>query len=257
MAGLFFWESDMEPVILKKKMELLDPATDGHVREALEAALSSDQTLIQALPKYLNPLFLDFFARLCHEEGVDRLTNQEQEKGLKDRLPDTIANWLTVLSEILITDSPSSKRVADPVYTATVLLLRLYEWINLNYDRRFIYGLEVEKEAERLFQTLENEMDLIGDKDEILAQGLQGLSGFCGNYKINHSTLLPGVKTYFVEVEFDYGKGPRFLNIGIKSVLVDQVKFRALCSDQHILAHILENLFALSSIGISTPGNYI
>ena len=246
----------MEPIILKKKVELLDPVTDGYVKEVLEAALSSDLPLIQTVSKHLNPLFLDFFARLCREEGVDRLTNQEQEKGLKDRLPDTVANWLTVLSEIL-TVTPPPKRVTDPVYTATVLLLRLYEWINLNYDRRFIYGLEVEQKAERLFQTLENEMDLIGNKDEILAQSLEGLSGFCEKYTINHSTLLPGVKTYFVNVEFDYGKGPRFLNIGIKSILVDQVKFRALCSDQHILAHLLENLFALSSIGISTPGNYI
>ncbi len=244
----------MDPVILKRKLELLDPATDGHVKGVLEAALFSDRPVKQLFQEHLHPLFLGFFARLCKEEGIDRLTTSKQEKDLQDRLPDTVANWLTVLSEIL---GLASDRVADPAYTAIVLLLRLHEWINLNYDRRFVYGLQLEQEAERLFQTLENEMELLGDKDEILALTLDGLSAFCKEYQIDHSSLLPGVKTYFANVTFDYGKGPRTLRIGIQSTLVDQVKFRALCPDQHILAHLLENLFALSSIGISPPSNYI
>ncbi len=246
----------MEPVILEKKIALLDPSTDGHVKDVLQAVVNSQQQASKVLEQHLKPLFLRFFARLCQEEGVARLSTANQEKSLKDRLPDTVANWLTVLSEILTSRIPS-ERVVDPVYTSSVLLLRLHEWINWNYDRRFIYGDKIEQEAERHFGRLENEMDLLGDKDEILSLTIDGLSAFCTNYWIDQANLLPGVKTYFINVKFDYGRGQRSLQLGIRSVLVDQVKFRALCPDQHILAHLLENLIALSSIGISPSNNYI
>ncbi len=246
----------MESAIFRKKVELLDPDREKDLKNALEAVASNPDTSSALIKERLEPLFLSFFARLCKEEGVKNISSNQDEMALKDRLPDTVANWLTVLSEIF-SSAHVHPRVSDPTATAAILLLRLYEWICWNYDRRLIYNDYIESEAEARFSQLENEMDLLGDKDEILSQVLDSLSGFCSNYWIDEKNLFPGVKTYYVHVDFDYGQGVRTLRIGLKSVLVDQVKLRALCQDQHILSHILESMLVHSSIGNFTPGNYI
>ncbi len=246
----------MEITVFKKKIDLLARPEDRPLKEALSDVLSQSVPGTFAIRDQLKSLFVKSFARLCREEGIENLSSPDHEEALKDRLPDTVANWLTVLSEILSEGTPS-QRVEDPAFTAAVLLLRLYEWINWNYDRRLIYGSQLEQEAEKRFEGLENEMDLLGDKDEILAQTMDSLSGFCSNFWIDESSLLPGVRTYFVRVDFDYGQGVKGLQVGIKSVLFDQVKIRALCPDQHILSHILESLLQFSSLGISPSGNYI
>ncbi len=246
----------MEITVFKKKIDLLNRPEDSNLKEALTDVLSQSLPGTQPTMDRLKSLFVKSFARLCREEGIENLSSQDHEEALKDRLPDTVANWLTVLSEIL-SEGQSGQRVEDPAFTAAVLLLRLHEWINWNYDRRLIYGSQLEQEAEKRFEGLENEMDLLGDKDEILAQTMDSLSGFCSNFWIDEPSLLPGVKTYFVRVDFNYGQGIKTLQIGIKSVLFDQVKMRAICPDQHILSHILESLLQFSSIGISPSDNYI
>ena len=246
----------MESAVFRKKVELLDPEREKNLKTALEAVATNPDTSSLLIKEKLEPLFLSYFARLCKEEGVKNISTFQDEMALKDRLPDTVANWLTVLSEIF-SSSQVNSRVSDPAATAAILLLRLYEWINWNYDRRLIYNDTIETEAEAKFSQLENEMDLLGDKDEILSQVLDSLSGFCSNYWIDEKNLYPGVKTYYLHINFDYGQGPRTLRLGLKSVLVDQVKLRALCQDQHILSHILESMLAYSTIGNFPPGNYI
>ncbi len=247
----------METAILRKKISLLDPSTDAHIKQVLHKVISQEGELLDPLLKEeLRSLFLNFFARLCKEEGVSHLSHLEDENSLKDHLPDTVANWLTVLSEIFSARC-SVDRVEDPLFTAAVLLIRLHEWITLNYERRFVYGNEMEEAAEKRFLRLENEMDLIGDKDEIVYQVMDALSGFCSNYWFQEQDMIPGVNTYYLRIDFDYGQGVRSLEIGMRSVLIDQVKFRALCPDQHILAHILESLLSFSTIGISPSNNYI
>ncbi len=247
----------METAILKKKISLLDPSTDTQIKKVLHNVISQEGELFDPLLKHeLKSLFLNFFARLCKEEGVSSLSRPEDENSLKDHLPDTVANWLTVLSEIFSARC-TVDRVEDPLFTAAVLLIRLHEWITFNYERRFVYGNEIEGAAEKRFLRLENEMDLIGDKDEIVYQVLDALSGFCSNYWFHEQEMLPGVNTYYLRIDFDYGQGVRNLKIGVKSTLIDQVKFRALCPDEHILAHILESLLSFSTIGISPSDNYI
>ena len=243
----------MEQAIFKKKTQLLDPGTDGHLKEALLNVLEYDNS--QEVLKKLRNIFISSYAFLCQQEGIKSIKNYNEEMALKDRVPDTIANWLTVLSGIF-SGTSSIERVLDPVETAAILLLKLREWSCLNYEGRFLYGQDVENEASLRFNRLETEMDLLGDKDEILTLVLDSFKGFCANYEIDLETLLPAVTTYFVRVKFNYGHGERSLIIGLKSVAFDHVKFRAYSKDQHILSHIFESLTILSHIGKTPPDNY-
>ncbi len=244
----------MERTIFKKKIELLRPETDLIIKNALSKVLNYKD--FQETLNSLRDVFISFYASLCKEEGIESIKNYNEEMALKDRVPDTIANWLTVLSEIF-SGNCSIERVLDPIDTAAILLLKLREWSCLNYEGRFLYGEDIENEAKLGFSHLESEMDLLGDKDEILTLVLDSLKGFCSDYEIDFESLLPGVKTYFLQVKFNYGHGERSIVIGLKSVAFDHVKFRAYSKDQHILAHIFESLTMLSHIGNSSPDNYI
>ena len=244
----------MEREIFERKLALLGDQKDQGLKEALFSATkgSPDSHALEALKNE----FISVYAIIAKEEGLPSISTPEDEESLKDRVPDTIANWLTVLSEIF-SGAETAKRIIDPVDTAAILLLRLNEWIALNYQGRFLYGERLEKEAEKGFYSLESEMDLLGDKDEILSMVLEHLHAFCPGYRIDRERLFPGVRYYYLEVLFDYGAGERALKMGIKSVIFDQAKLRAYCPDQHILSHIFEALANLSAIGNPNPESYI
>ncbi len=244
----------MEKEIFEKKLTLLNSQRDHGLKEALFLAYKRpfDRDILDNLRKE----FISIYATIAKEEGLPSISTPEDEEALKDRVPDTIANWITVLSEIF-SGAETAKRIIDPVDTAAILLLKIYEWIGLNYQGRFLYGEKLEKEAEKGFYSLEAEMDLLGDKDEIISLVLENLNAFCSHFEIDKERLLPGVRHYYLEVLFNYGSGERILRIGIKSMIFDQVKFRAYCPDQHILSHIFEALANLSAIGNPNPESYI
>lgn len=244
----------MEKEIFEKKLTLLNSHRDHSLKEAL--FLASKRPFDRGILDKLRKEFISIYATIAKEEGLPSISTLEDEESLKDRVPDTIANWLTVLSEIF-SEAETAKRIIDPVDTAAILLLRLNEWIALNYQGRFLYGERLEKEAEKGFYSLESEIDLLGDKDEILSMVLEHLHAFCPGYRIDRERLFPGVRYYYLEVLFDYGAGERALKMGIKSIIFDQAKLRAYCADQHILSHIFEALANLSAIGNPNPESYI
>ncbi len=102
-------------------------------------------------------------ARIASEEGLDSKGNPYDEEILKDYIPDTMANAITALAEILF-----AKSVVRPkAEVALGLLLKLYEWSVWNYDGRSVYGEKIEQEARRIFDSMDPGVVVYGNKEEV------------------------------------------------------------------------------------------
>lgn len=102
-------------------------------------------------------------ARIASEEGLSSKGNPYDEEVLKDYIPDTMANIITALAEILF-----AKTVLGPqAEIALGLLLKLYEWSIWNYDGRSVYGEELEQRARGIFDSIETGIIVYGNKEEV------------------------------------------------------------------------------------------
>ncbi len=172
--------------------------------------------------KSLEPLGELFFAALadcCLNEGLKGYSTPEDEAALKDRLPDTVANWIAALSAIF-SGPGGDGRFIRPEETAGILLLRLLEWKQLNYQGDLLYGREQEERLKRRFQALGHEFEMWGDMDEACHMFLNGLSA-CGLSQ-EAFTVDPGVRYLLVESD-PSGSG---LVMGVKMAAFDKLLVR-------------------------------
>jgi hypothetical protein len=172
--------------------------------------------------KALEPLGELFFAALadcCLNEGLRGYSTPEDEAALKDRLPDTVANWITALSAIF-SGHGGDGRFIRPEETAGILLLRLLEWKQLNYQGDLLYGRAYEEGLKRRFKALAHEFEMWGDMDEACHMFLNGLSD-CGISQ-GDFTVDPGVR-YLLMGSDAPGSG---LVMGVKMAAFDKLLVR-------------------------------
>lgn len=152
----------------RRDLSSLEPEDSREISEAalaLTRCLESMKNGDGQVMDHLRPVFLAVLADCCVREGISGYSSPEEEAALKDRLPDTVANWISALSA-LFGDSGASMRFIGPEETAAALLLRILEWKLLNYSGQFLYGRDQEDRARRIFESLAFELEMWGDMDE-------------------------------------------------------------------------------------------
>gem|GEM_PF-4799418 len=194
----------------------------------------------------LSRLFYSVVAELCLQEGVGCFSSQEDEMALKDRLPDTVAGWVSVMLTLFgagETSFHSSMQVISPKETAGLLMLRLLEWKYWNYEGRLLYGSENERLVREAIARLPYQMEMTGEMEDaahILVSFLN--SGPDGSFALN-----PAVRHLFMDFSDREG---RHLSMGASFITFDRTYLAVGPEESALALESLEYFHRVFGVGV-------
>lgn len=149
--------------LIRTKLGYLTSTRDCHLKKTLQLIVEDDAGWRVAARSML----LDMMEMINRNEGLSLPLPAALDE-LGDLVPAHVANIIHELNALLWS-GPSLVREEERE-TPAFLLLKVAEWMALNYEGRCLYGEAVEQEARRLYERAgSGGMTVWGDKDEIWA----------------------------------------------------------------------------------------
>ncbi len=150
--------------LVRTKLSYLTSDKDQNLKNTLQEILDTSSAMKGRWQIPAQGLFFDMLEMINRNEGLD-LPSPSAFEVLGDHIPAHIANILQELSELL--SAASRESMEGQHETSVYLLLKVAEWVNMNYENRCLYGETMEEEAGRLFEQATERLMVWGDKDEI------------------------------------------------------------------------------------------